>query len=109
MEDRETPIRALAVLPLANLTADPEQEYFADGMAETLISALAKIRALKVISRTSVMRYKHADLCLPQIARELGVDAVIEGTVLRAGACAHQRAVASRCKRRAPLGRKLRS
>ncbi|MBI4877351.1 MAG: winged helix-turn-helix domain-containing protein [Acidobacteria bacterium] len=85
LENRKAPIRALAVLPLANLTGDPEQEYFADGMTETLISALARIRALKVISRTSVMHYKHADRRLPQIARELGVDAVIEGTVLLAG------------------------
>ena len=80
-----TPIRALAVLPLANLTGDPQQEYFADGMTETLILALAKIRALKIISRTSVMRYKHTAQRLPQIARELGVDAVVEGTVLLAG------------------------
>ena len=78
-------IRSLAVLPLANLSGDPQQEYFADGMTETLISALAKIRALKVISRTSVMHYKHADRRLPQIGSELGVDAVIEGTVLLAG------------------------
>lgn len=75
------PIRALAVLPLANLTGDPEQEYFADGMTEAVISALAKIQALKVISRTSAMHYKHSDARLPQIARELGVDAVIEGAV----------------------------
>ena len=78
-------VRSLAVLPLANLSGDPRQEYFADGMTETLISSLAKIRALKVISRTSVMHYKHTDRRLPQIARELGVDAVIEGTVLLAG------------------------
>jgi TolB-like protein len=75
-------VRSLAVLPLANLTGDPQQEYFADGMTEALISALAKIRALKVISRTSVMHYKHMDKPLPQIGRELGVDAVVEGTVL---------------------------
>ncbi len=81
----ETPIRALAVLPLANLTGDPEQEYFAEGMAEALISALAKIRAVRVISRTSVMHYKHTDAKLPQIGRELGVDAVIEGAVTRTG------------------------
>jgi TolB-like protein/Flp pilus assembly protein TadD len=78
-------IRSLAVLPLANLTGDPQQEYFADGMTEALISALAKVRALKVISRTSVMHYKHIDKPLPQIARELGADAVIEGTVLLTG------------------------
>lgn len=85
LEDQAAPIRALAVLPLANLSGDPQQEYFADGMTETLISQLAKIRALKVISRTSVMHYKHAERRLPQIARELGVDAVVEGTVLVAG------------------------
>jgi TolB-like protein/tetratricopeptide (TPR) repeat protein len=78
-------IRSLAVLPLANLSGDPQQEYFADGMTEALISALAKIRALKVISRTSVMHYKRTDKRLPQIAHELGVDAVIEGTVLLTG------------------------
>jgi TolB-like protein len=85
LEDQPAPIRALAVLPLANLSGDPQQEYFADGMTETLISALAKIRSLKVISRTSVMHYKHAERSLPQIARELGVDAIVEGTALAAG------------------------
>ena len=85
LEDPAAPIRALAVLPLANLSGDPRQEYFADGMTETLITQLAKIRALKVISRTSVMHYKHAERRLPQIARELGVDAVVEGTALAAG------------------------
>jgi len=84
LED-QPPIRALAVLPLANLSGDPEQEYFADGMTETLISHLARIRSLKVISRTSVMHYKHTDRRLPQIARELGVDAVVEGTVQAIG------------------------
>jgi TolB-like protein len=85
LEDQPAPIRALAVLPLANISGDPQQEYFADGMTETLISSLAKIRALKVISRTSVMHYKHVERRLPQIARELGVDAVVEGTALAAG------------------------
>ncbi len=84
LED-QAPIRALAVLPLANLSGDPQQEYFADGMTETLISQLAKIRALKVISRTSAMHYKNVDRSLPQIARELGVDAVVEGTAMAAG------------------------
>jgi eukaryotic-like serine/threonine-protein kinase len=78
-------IESLAVLPLANLSHDPEQEYFADGMTEALITDLSKISALKVISRTSVMRYKRTEEPLPQIARELGVDAVIEGSVLREG------------------------
>lgn len=81
----QAPIRALAVLPLASLTGDPQQDYFADGMTETLISQLAGIRSLKVISRTSAMHYKHAEKRLPQIARELAVDAVVEGTVLVAG------------------------
>jgi TolB-like protein/Flp pilus assembly protein TadD/predicted Ser/Thr protein kinase len=78
-------IRSLAVLPLENLSRDPEQEYFADGMTEQLITDLAQISALKVISRTSVMQYKGAHKPLPQIAHELGVDAVIEGSVQRAG------------------------
>ena len=76
-------IESLAVLPLENLSRDPEQEYFAEGMTEALITTLAKIGALRVISRTSAMRYKRTDKTLPQIARELGVDAVVEGTVLR--------------------------
>ena len=78
-------IKSLAVLPLENLSGDPAQEYFADGMTEALISNLARIRALKVISRTSVMRYKGSHKSLPEIARELNVDAVIEGTVQRSG------------------------
>lgn len=78
-------IRSLAVLPLTNLSRDPEQEYFADGMTEALISDLAKLQALKVISRTSSMRYKTTDKSLPQIAEELKVDAVVEGSVLRVG------------------------
>lgn len=75
-------IRSIAVLPLTNITGDPQLEYFADGMTEALISALAKIRTLKVISRTSVMSYKLTSKKAPQIARELGVEAIIEGTVL---------------------------
>ncbi len=78
-------IESLAVLPLENLSHDPEQEYFADGMTGALIAELSKIRALKVISRTSVMQYKGAKKPLPQIARELNVDGVIEGTVQREG------------------------
>src|SRR3954452_8537316 len=79
------PIRSLAVLPLENLSGDGSQEYFADGMTDELIATLGQISALRVISRTSVMPYKRARKPLPQIARELNVDAVIEGTVLRAG------------------------
>jgi len=78
-------IASLAVLPLANLSGDPNQEYFADGMTEALITDLAKIRALKVISRTSVMRFKNTKTPLPQIARELGVDGIVEGSVQRSG------------------------
>jgi non-specific serine/threonine protein kinase len=78
-------IQSLAVLPLANLSHDPNQDYFADGMTEALIANLAQIRALHVISRTSVMHYKGSNESLPQIARNLNVDAVIEGTVQRSG------------------------
>jgi TolB-like protein/class 3 adenylate cyclase/cytochrome c-type biogenesis protein CcmH/NrfG len=80
-----TPIRSLAVLPLENLSGDPDQEYFADGMTEVVIGNLARLSELRVISRTSVMHYKDARKPLPEIARELGVDAVIEGAVVRAG------------------------
>jgi TolB-like protein len=79
------PIESIAVLPLHNLSGDPEQEYFADGMTEALITDLAKIGALKVISRTSAMRYKGTDKPLPEIAEELNVDAVLEGSALRSG------------------------
>src|ERR1043166_1091533 len=78
-------IRSLAVLPLENLSADTSQEYFADGMTDELIATLGQISALRVISRTSVMPYKRARKPLPEIARELNVDAVVEGTVLRSG------------------------
>ena len=78
-------IESLAVLPLANLSGDPQQEYFADGMTEALIAELGQIDSLRVISRTSVMQYKGVKKPLPQIARELNVDAVIEGSVLRVG------------------------
>ena len=80
-----TGIRSLAVLPLDNLSGDASQDYFADGMTDELITDLAQISALRVISRTSAMVYKGARKPLPQIARELNVDAVVEGTVLRAG------------------------
>jgi serine/threonine-protein kinase len=78
-------VKSLAVLPMENLSGDPAQEFFADGMTETLIASLMRIGALKVISRTSVMRYKGVRLPLPEIAAELKVDAVIEGSVLRSG------------------------
>src|SRR5213083_64018 len=80
-----TGIRSLAVLPLDNLSGDASQNYFADGMTDELITDLAQISALRVISRTSVMVYKGARKPLPQIARELNVDAVVEGTVLHSG------------------------
>jgi len=79
------PITSLAVLPLDNLSGDPEQEYFADGMTEALITNLAKIKALKVISRTSAMRYKGTDKSLPQIAKELNVTGIVEGSVILSG------------------------
>jgi TolB-like protein/DNA-binding winged helix-turn-helix (wHTH) protein/tetratricopeptide (TPR) repeat protein len=78
-------IRSLAVLPLQNLSGDPAQEYFADAMTEELITELSRISALKVISRTSVMRYKKTDRPLPEIARQLGVDGIVAGSVLRSG------------------------
>ncbi|MGH9777568.1 MAG: protein kinase domain-containing protein, partial [Candidatus Acidiferrales bacterium] len=78
-------IESLAVLPLDNLSRDPEQEYFVDGMTEALIAEMSKISALKVISRTSAMQYKGVKKPMPQIARELGVDALIEGSVVREG------------------------
>jgi len=78
-------IRSLAVLPLENLPHDPEQDYFADGLTEALITMLAKIGELRVISRTSVMQYQRVRKPLSEIARELGVDAIVEGTVLRVG------------------------
>src|SRR6204780_5122457 len=81
----DTVIRSLAVLPFESLSNDASQDYFADGMTDELISDLGQISALRVISRTSVMGYKHARKPLPQIARELNVDAVVEGTVLRFG------------------------
>ncbi len=76
-------IRSLAVLPLTNLSADPQQAYFADGITEELINALSRISALRVISRSSVMRYQGAQKSIQEIARELHVDAVVEGTVQR--------------------------
>ena len=78
-------IRSLAVLPLESLSGDATQDYFADGMTDALIADLGQISALRVISRTSAMAYKHVHKPLPEIARELDVDAVVEGTVLRSG------------------------
>jgi len=78
-------IRSLAVLPLENLSRDPDQEYFADGMTDAVITDLAKISALRVISRTSVMRYKRSQTPIPEIAKELNVDAIVEGSIERSG------------------------
>jgi len=80
-----SPIHSLAVLPLRNLSGDPAQEYFADGMTEELITEVSRVSSLKVISSTSVMRYKKTDKSLPEIGRELNVDAIVEGSVLRSG------------------------
>ncbi len=78
-------IDSIAVLPLENLSGDPEQEYFSDGMTEELIAELAKIAALRVISRQSVMQFKDTDTPLPEIAQALNVDALVEGSVRRSG------------------------
>ena len=84
--ERETPrFRSLAVLPLENLSRDPEQEYFVEGLTEALITTLAKIGELRVVSRTSAVLYKGARKSLREIARELEVDTIVEGTVLRVG------------------------
>jgi TolB-like protein/thioredoxin-like negative regulator of GroEL len=78
-------ITSIAVLPLDNLSGDPEQEFFTDGMTEALLTELGKIGALRVISRQSVMQYKDSEKPLPEIARELNVDAAIEGSAVREG------------------------
>ncbi len=79
------PIHSLAVLPLENLSHDPSQDYFVDGMTDALTADLSKISALRVISRTSSMQYKGTKKGLPQIAKELNVDGVVEGSVTRSG------------------------
>jgi TolB-like protein/DNA-binding winged helix-turn-helix (wHTH) protein/Tfp pilus assembly protein PilF len=78
-------IQSVAVLPLQNLSGDPSQEYFADGMTDALITDLAQIKSFRVISRTSAMHYKGTQKTLPEIAKELKVDAVVEGVVIRSG------------------------
>ena len=83
VETGEPVIQSIAVLPLSNLSVDPAQDYFAEGMTEELINELAKISRLKVISRTSVRHFKGTQKTVPEIARELGVDAVVEGAVAR--------------------------
>lgn len=79
------PIRSIAVLPLQNLSGDATQEYFVDGMTDALITELAQFSSLRVISRTSAMHYKGSHQALPEIARELNVDAVVEGSMIRSG------------------------
>ena len=78
-------LNSIAVLPLANLSGDPSEEFFSDGMTDQLITDLAKVGSLRVISRTSVMQYKGTKKSLPEIARELNVDAIVEGSVVRSG------------------------
>ena len=85
LSGKNTNINSIAVLPLENLSGDSTQEYFVSGMHETLISELSKISALKVISRTSTIQYKNKKIPLPQIAKELGVKALLEGSVIREG------------------------
>ena len=84
-QHRPSPIRSIAVLPLENLSGDPAEDYFADGMTEQLITNLGQIRSLRVISRTSANQYKGTKKPLPDIARELGVEVLVEGTVTRSG------------------------
>jgi TolB-like protein/Tfp pilus assembly protein PilF len=79
------PVHSLAVLPLQNLSGDPSQEYLADGMTEELIGRLANIHGLRVISRTSAMHFKKTQLSVPEIAKTLGVDAIVEGSIIREG------------------------
>ncbi|MGH8221134.1 MAG: tetratricopeptide repeat protein [Steroidobacteraceae bacterium] len=80
-----TKIASLAVLPFRNLSSDPAQEYLADGMTEAIIGRLAGLHGLRVVSHTSVMRFKNPEVSLPQIGRALGVDAIVEGSVIHAG------------------------
>ena len=105
-----TQIGSLAVLPLENLSGDPTQDYFADGMTEALIAGLAKVRALRVISRTSVMQYKGTRKPLRDIAHELNVDAIVEGygSAIRRTSEDHS-TVDPRADRGAPLDRNIRA
>jgi len=82
---RQQAVKSLAVLPLKNLSGDPSQEYLADGMTEELIGRLSMIRGLRVISRTSVMAFKDQHISMPEIAKTLGVDALVEGSLIRDG------------------------
>jgi hypothetical protein len=99
------PIRSIAVLPFKNLSGDSNQEYFSDGMTESLIASLAQIHSLAVTSRTSAMRFKDTKQSIPEIGRTLGVDAIVESSVQRSGnARSDHRAADSRVDRHAPLG-----
>jgi TolB-like protein/DNA-binding winged helix-turn-helix (wHTH) protein len=98
-------IDSIAVLPLENLSGNPEEEYFADGMTEALIAELAKIGALKVISRTTVMHYKNAEKSLPEMGRELDVDAIVEGSVFKVDERVRSRCSSSKRVATATYGR----
>jgi eukaryotic-like serine/threonine-protein kinase len=102
-------IRSLAVLPLKNLSGDAGQEYFTEGMTDALIGSLSRIGALRVISRTSTLRYKDAKVPLREIARDLGVDAVVEGSVLWSGERVRISAQLSHPQRPHDVGTKLRA
>src|SRR6185436_13056303 len=82
---KEGAVHSIAVLPLRNLSGDPGQDYFADGMTEALIGDLAQIASLRVISRTSTMTYRESKKTLPQIAKELNVETLFEGAVVKSG------------------------
>ena len=100
---------SIAVLPFQNMSGDPEQEYFADGMVEDIITALSRMRWLFVIARNSSFTYKGRAVDVKQVGRELGVRYVLEGSVRKAGEPgAHHRAAHRRLDRRASLGRPLR-
>ena len=101
-------IRSVAVLPLQNLSGD-SQDFFVDGMTEALIERLSSMQGVRVISRTSVMQFKHSSQSLPEIAKTLRVDAVVEGSVARSGRRVHISAKLIRGKRRSSLVRQLRS
>ena len=100
-------LNSVAVLPLANLSGDPSEEFFADGITDQLITDLAKVGSLRVISRTSVIQYKSTKKGLPQIARELNVDAIVEGSVVRSGQRGRITAQLLQARTPAPLGREL--
>ena len=100
---------SIAVLPFQNMSGDPEQEYFADGMVEDIITALSRFKSLFVIARNSSFTYKGKAVDIKQVGRELGVRYVLEGSVRKAGESgAHHRPAHRRRHRHAPLGRALR-